>query len=436
MLTTNITFVNKYRMNFINAVLKTFLSVTLATSYISYGHSKENTISQIEVDSVIVKNNTDISYPLIWEKNLIIENHPLIVELVNSPAFQRLQNVDQSGPITYFGTMKFFEKYGHKGPMPKFSRYDHSLAVMHLVKQALGIKDLNQATTEELIVVVSALLHDASHTAFSHLGDHFFAELGKNKNTQQCYQDDVHLDYLKHFEVGKILQKYNIMLEQIRPELHKVLKAPKGALSADKIQYITHTAVILKIFDKSMAKLIISDLIYEKDSDEWYFKTPKLAREFAEASIILTKNIYTAPENYVFYQYFTKDLLEGIKTGLFTLDMFRYGTDDKILQKLITSNNALIKHYLKQLNNIDSIFEIVYDDSLADIRVDNLTFRGIDPKVKMNDKIVELSKIDNNFGKRILELKEWCKRGYGIKFHENEINIIKTLKQQDTKKAA
>jgi HD superfamily phosphohydrolase len=386
---------------------------------------------------ISTKQKVAVEYQLIWGQEIMKEEHPLIIELVHSDAFQRLKDVDQSGPITYFGEMKFFKKYGHRGPMPRFSRYDHSLAVMSLVKQALDIKDLRKANKKQLISVVAALLHDASHTAFSHVGDHFFAELGVNKSTQQCYQDDIHLVYLRHFGVEKILQKYGIELDQISPEKHTILKAAKGALSADKIQYITHTAVILKIFDQAMAKAIINDLIYDKATGEWYFKTEKLAKVFGEASIILTKNIYAAPDNYTFYQYFTQALMEGVKSNTLTLDMFKYGTDSEILQKLENSTNLLIKHYLKKLEDIDAIFEVVNNCDLADIKIDKLTFRGVDPKVKINQSVVELSKIDNDFRKHILELQNWCNNGYGIKFHKQEVQTIQTLKKQvPTQKAA
>jgi len=395
--------------------------IILLTCFAFYGH-----VFGIEK---IANNNTYnmVEYPLIWSKDKVREEHPLIIELVNSNAFQRLKDVDQSGPIAYFGEMKFFTKYGHTGSMPPFSRYDHSLAVMFLVKRALGIQDLRAANKDQLIQVVAALLHDASHTTFSHVGDHFFAALGENSNTQACYQDNVHQEYLRHFGVDKILQKYDIELEQINPDQHKVLKAPKGTLSADKIQYITHTAVILKIFDQATAQALINDLMYDAGAGEWYFQTATCAKIFGDASIILTKNIYTAPDNYVFYQYFTQALLEGVRSDVLTIDMFKYGTDSVILAKLAESTNPLIKHYLKKLENIYAIFNVACGMDAVDIKVDKLTFRGVDPKVIVGGSVVALSKIDNEFKKNILELWDWCNKGYGIKLHDQEVQAIEQL---------
>jgi HD superfamily phosphohydrolase len=85
------------------------------------------------------------------------ENNPVVLKLLDSKAIQRLKLIDQSGPTAYF--LKNFRR---------FSRYDHSLGVYALLKRY-------NASQEEQI---AGLLHDASHTAFSHIGDWIFSNRG------------------------------------------------------------------------------------------------------------------------------------------------------------------------------------------------------------------------------------------------------------------
>ncbi len=79
-------------------------------------------------------------------------NNPLLEEIFMSPAMIRLDGIDQSGPPAHFGVV------------PTFSRRDHCNGVWALLKRA------NVSLEEQ----VTGLLHDASHTAFSHLADLLF----------------------------------------------------------------------------------------------------------------------------------------------------------------------------------------------------------------------------------------------------------------------
>src|ERR1700748_2023492 len=74
---------------------------------------------------------------------------PLLEELINTKAFQRLRKIHQGGA-------GYLIADGRDG-----NRFDHSVGVMRLI-QLLG------GTLDEQI---AGLLHDISHTAFSHVVD-------------------------------------------------------------------------------------------------------------------------------------------------------------------------------------------------------------------------------------------------------------------------
>src|SRR3990167_3900982 len=88
-------------------------------------------------------------------------NEPVILELLKSKLVLRLKGISQFGVP---------DKYHYiKG----FSRYEHSVGVMILLR-ILG------ASLEEQ---VAGLLHDVSHTAFSHIVDWVIGQ-GKTENFQ------------------------------------------------------------------------------------------------------------------------------------------------------------------------------------------------------------------------------------------------------------
>ncbi len=76
-------------------------------------------------------------------------NEPVLVELIKSRPMQRLKKIAQLGIPDRF--------YHIRG----FSRFEHSLGVMLLLRK------LNASLEEQ----AAGLLHDVSHTAFSHVVD-------------------------------------------------------------------------------------------------------------------------------------------------------------------------------------------------------------------------------------------------------------------------
>ena len=102
---------------------------------------------------------------------------PVLLELIDSQAFQRLKSIHQYG-VSYYTTHR-----------EEYTRYDHSLGVFAILR-------LKNASLEEQI---AGLLHDVSHTVFSHVGDWIFQE--------NEYQDLIHSDFLERYGLGDILRK-------------------------------------------------------------------------------------------------------------------------------------------------------------------------------------------------------------------------------------
>src|SRR5258708_6310808 len=90
-------------------------------------------------------------------------DEPVLLDLLDSAALGRLRGVLQHGVTALLEITK------------PITRYEHSVGVMLLVRRVGG------RLTEQ----VAALLHDVSHTAFSHVIDHVFHDQGTQSYHEQ-----------------------------------------------------------------------------------------------------------------------------------------------------------------------------------------------------------------------------------------------------------
>lgn len=88
----------------------------------------------------------------------------LAIDLIDSPAFQRLRRIRQLGPayLTFHGA--------------ESSRFTHSLGVLHLARRALQHLERSHPHLAEhrVILYAAALLHDVGHAPLSHSGEDMF----------------------------------------------------------------------------------------------------------------------------------------------------------------------------------------------------------------------------------------------------------------------
>lgn len=91
-----------------------------------------------------------------------VEN--LLIQLIDTPAFQRLRRIRQLGPasMTFHGA--------------ESSRFTHSLGVMAVARRAFDriCKFYPQLKPYRVVVLCAALLHDVGHGPFSHTAEEIF----------------------------------------------------------------------------------------------------------------------------------------------------------------------------------------------------------------------------------------------------------------------
>lgn len=320
----------------------------------------------------------------------INEKNPLILELIDSPTMQRLKNIDQSGPLAYFGTK-----------CPRLSRYEHSLGVYALLKR------YNVSTNEQ----IAGLLHDASHTVFSHLADILFQQ---GAQRTESYQDVIHNWFLTKTNVAALLEKYHIKLTDISPKNDNftALEQPYPDMNADRIEYNLHTALIFQDLDQDDINKILNSLQYK--DHKWYFTDIVNAKKFSTLSSYYTRAIWGSDYNIALYTVTTATIKYALEKEIITEDEIHFGVDQEIISTLMNSTDPIIVDLMVIMQNIESYYETsdkVNCDVLHPIKA-----RCIDPLVLYDGKLQRLSTLSMDFNNDLQNAKKFATSGSCIKF--------------------
>lgn len=331
------------------------------------------------------------------------EDNSTVLALLDSSAMQRLKHIDQSGPDAYF-TAGF----------PKFSRYDHSLGVYALLKRY-------QAPFDEQI---AGLLHDTSHTVFSHLGDIIFQ---KGEARVESYQDDIHLWFLDQMGIKPILEKENLSLESIYHKQPKflALEQPYPDMNADRIEYNLHTALLFNDLEHSHIEEILKHLRFDKG--QWYFTNQTTAKRFAKLSTYYTRNFWGSPRNVATYTIAGAIVNRALDIHLVSKDDLHFGIDEDFVLKFKTSNDKIIQPLLQMLKHVEDYYT-VSNPGEYDV-YQPIKMRGINPLVLNKGRLERLSTLSVDFHQEYENTKKYTKKGVYIKFVKADDWLIQYLKE-------
>lgn len=305
-------------------------------------------------------------------------DHPLIQELLDSQTMQRLHNIQQSGTAYHFG-------YTYP-----YSRYEHCVGVYAILKHFKA--PLNEQ--------VAGLLHDASHTVFSHVGDMLFAHTSHEK----AYQDEIHEWYLEHSDVKPILEKYGLSVAQVNPDLpqYNALEQNLPYMCADRIEYNLHMAVIDDLITQEEVMEIINDLRFE--NNVWFFVNAESAKKLADISLHFTRYHSASNWNHVLYHWSVDMLKRALELNLINEDDIHFGNDREVFAVLQNTDDAKIQQLIRRCQEVETYIEVTTGDIFD---FDNRSkFRGIDPLVHHEGELVHLSAISPEFQKEYHQLKQ------------------------------
>jgi HD superfamily phosphohydrolase len=230
----------------------------------------------------------------------------VFADLLKTDALKRLAGIHQSGAIFLVN------------PDICHSRLEHAIGVAMLIRM-LGGSELEQ---------VAGLLHDVSHTAFSHVGDYVF------DNTDEDYHEKVFAEVLCKSEVPDVLLSHGYNVNQILYGTFDILEQPLPSLCADRLDYTLRDGVHGGIISRQRAREFLSAVV---------LKDGKIAVN-AEIEVAWINEAFEKLNNELFklplHLYANGKMAELIKKFLnkgilVESDMFK--TDTMLLNKIRTS---------------------------------------------------------------------------------------------------
>lgn len=318
-------------------------------------------------------------------------SEPVILDIINSQTLQRLKEIDQAGPRAFW-----------VNPNAETNEYDHS-RFAHSVGVYLLLNKYNTPLEEQ----IAGLIHDVSHSAFSHCADY---ALSSGSEKEHTHQDNVFDAFVKKSEIPSILKKHNIDLEYILNEKNFPLEEKSlPDLCADRIDYSLRTAVIFGEISFKEANGFLDNLTTENNN--WVFKDFESAKKYAELFKKLNDDYYSGFLSAVMFRA-TGDYLKYALEQKYISEQDLYTTDDMVL--------SIIAKYLDKDEKLKLLFnrmenKVKFENNPNDY--DASVFcksRVVDPLCKHDGAIKKVSEIYGTWAE-ILK-NESAPKEYFIKF--------------------
>jgi uncharacterized protein len=311
---------------------------------------------------------------------------PVILDLVNTAEFRRLSGIDQAG---------YFEPFF---PNSKHNRYEHSIGCYLLLKKY-------KARIEEQI---AGLLHDVSHSAFSHCADYALSE---GSETEQCYQDNIFERYVLNSNLPKVLAKYGFDVEYIIDDSNFPLQETDlPDLCADRIDYSLRSLVAYEKINREQALALLGDLIVI--DNKWIFKTLENAHKYAVLFSFLNRKYYSGIESALMFRTVGDYLKYALKKKYISQTEL-HTTDDYVINKINQNLNddLYLQKLFNRMNNI-SEYKLDKNDFEAEVFCKS---RIVDPFVlDGNSQLKRFSQLVPEWKKEVEE--EQKPKQYFIKF--------------------
>lgn len=247
------------------------------------------------------------------------ELEDILSDLIRSAPVQRLKNVHQGGAIFLVSP-----NVGH-------CRYEHSIGVMLLVRKLGG----------SLVEQIAALLHDVSHTAFSHVIDYVLQQKGED------YHEQIFEEVITNSTIPSILAKYGFSTSLLQDSNYTLLEMPLPALCADRIDYTIRDLYHFGLINIVEVYSFVNELGVEGGMIG--VKSEKGASWIASKYVQLNNEYFRKPEHVFANTRFSELIALGLEKGIIILsDLWK---DDPAVLSMIKSD-----HYLNsELEKIKSL---------------------------------------------------------------------------------
>ena len=241
---------------------------------------------------------------------------PGILALIGCPTFQRLRGIRQAGP----SALAF--------PFKTVTRFEHSLGVYTLLGR------LGADRRERL----AGLLHDVSHTAFSHAVDFVIA------SEEQDHHEGLKPEFLRRPDLDRAIRALGFRPEDFFDDsIYPLLEQPLPALCADRLDYFLRDSLACGVTTPAQVARFLGSLTV--DGPTIAFDSEAVAREATERFAIMNRDWWASPTEAYIYNEFADALREGFRLGVLNRDDL-LGDDAEVMAKLRGSRDPGIAEKL------------------------------------------------------------------------------------------
>ncbi|HFT2185501.1 MULTISPECIES: HD domain-containing protein [Bacillus] len=310
----------------------------------------------------------------------------VVEELISSESMQRLKGIHQNG-ASYLVNEKW-----------NVTRFDHSVGVMLLVKKLGG-------SVEEQI---ASLLHDVSHTAFSHVIDYVF------DNEDESYHEEIFSSVVKNSEIPAILAKHGYNYEDILLDDSKwtLLERLAPELCADRVDYTLRDMYTYGYISLEEVHRFLEDIIAVEG--KMVVQSVEMAEWFTETYYKEVIDFFMKPMNIYGNDMLAKTLKLSLHKKVIHADDFLL-EDEELISKLQQCNDSEVHALLRKVHPNVKVKE---DRDDYDLYQKNKV-RLIDPPLLREGEVIPASVVSENIRQMSDIAYEKAVRGMYVKVISN-----------------
>ncbi|HDR7541255.1 MULTISPECIES: HD domain-containing protein [Bacillus] len=310
----------------------------------------------------------------------------VVEELISSKSMQRLKGIHQAG-ASYLMNEKW-----------NVTRFDHSVGVMLLVKKLGG-------SVEEQI---AGLLHDVSHTAFSHVIDYVF------DNEDESYHEEIFSSVVKNSEIPAILAKHGYNYEDILLDDSKwtLLERSAPELCADRVDYTLRDMHTYGYISLEEVHSFLEDVIAVEG--KMVLQNIQIAEWFTETYYKEVIDFFMEPMNIYGNDMLAKTLKVALHKRIIHADDFLL-EDEELISKLQQCNDPEVEALLSKVHQNVKVKE---DRNDYDLYQKNKV-RLIDPPLLHEGEVIPAAVVSENIRQMSDIAYEKAVRGMYVKVISN-----------------
>jgi HD superfamily phosphohydrolase len=306
----------------------------------------------------------------------------VLVEIIHSAAMRRLRGIHQSGG-------SWLVRRDRDG-----SRYEHCVGVMLL------IRTLGGSLTEQ----VAGLIHDVSHTAFSHVIDQVFARRDED------YHEHHFERLVLESDIPAILARHDVPIQEVLDiERWSLLEQPHPDLCADRIDYTLRDLLRIGFTTPQETRDFLSALTVREGKT--VLTDLQAAIWFERQYRVEVGDLFMHPLEIYADEQLACAIRLALARGILSEDDL-FGQDEDVMRRLRSANDPEISAILSTLHEGITVIE---DDVTFDVRA-HVKARVVDPLVLTpDDRVVRCSELVPSIRAQHDEIRRKASRGIAVR---------------------